>query len=283
MNLSSKSNGMIWFLAQCVTVPITVVFVRLAAEGAQVPVLIFIQNAITFALVAAGVLYKGISVKTKRLKLHIIRNCFGLGAWTCFFYAVTMMPLNSATAITFMAPLVATLMAVIFLKEKLHGHRLIGLIVGIAGMLILLRPGSEVYSLAGGLALAGVFLISVTQILMTQLNKTEASIVLVFYMALLSTITTAPYALYTWETPSADSMMWISLIAVMAIFNVYALVRALKYSQIGVLMPLDFLRLIITAILAYEVFNEKLDYMTTLGAVIILAGAVYTVRKERHV
>jgi drug/metabolite transporter (DMT)-like permease len=283
MNLSSKSKGMLWFLAQSITMPITVVFVRLAAEGAEIPVLIFIQNLLTLTLVSLGILYKGISVKTQRIKLHIIRNCFGLGSWTCFFYAVTLMPLNSATAITFMAPLVATLMAVIFLKEKLHGHRLVGLIVGIGGMLILLRPGSEVYSIAGGLALTGVFLISVTQVLMNILNRTERSIVMVFYMALISSITTAPFAIYMWKTPSAESMTWISMIAVMAIFNVYALVRALKNAQIGVLMPLDFTRLIVTAILAYEVFGEHLDYMTTLGAVIILAGAIYTVRKERHV
>ena len=283
MNLSSKNIGLLWFLAQSITVPITVVFVRFAAEGAKVPVLIFIQNFLSFVILGSFLLLKGVSVKTNRLKLHAIRNVFGLGAWTCFFYAITMMPLNSVTAITFTAPLVATLLAVIYLKEKLHGHRLHGLIIGFVGMLILLRPGSEVYSSAGVIALSGVLMVSVAQILMNILNRTESSIVVVFYMTLLSTLMSAPFAAYVWEVPTAESMFWITMIAIAAIFNVYAIVRAIKHAEIGVLMPLDFVRLIVTAILAYEIFDEKLDYMEALGAAVIIIGVIYTVRKERNV
>ena len=280
--MTDKHIGMLWFLAQCITVPITVCFVRLAAEGATVPVLIFIQNCISLALMTIYMLIKGISFKTKKLKLHAIRNVFGLGSWTCFFYAITLMPLNSVTAITFTAPIIASLMAAVALKEKIHKHRAEGLVIGFIGMLVLLHPGSEILSPIGFVAFFGVITISITQILMNVLNRTEGSVQMVFYMTFFSTLMTVPFAFFMWHTPSAESLVWITLIAIFAIFNVYALVRAIKMAGISAMMPLDFTRLIITAILAYFVFAEVPDKLTTLGAIIIIIGAIYVVKKERH-
>ena len=93
---------------------------------------------------------------------------------------------------------------------------------------------------------------------------------------------TAPFAFFMWQTPTPQSLVWIALIAIFAIFNVYALVRAIKLAGISAMMPLDFMRLIVTAILAYFVFAEVPDKLTTLGATIIIIGAIYVVKKEKH-
>jgi drug/metabolite transporter (DMT)-like permease len=131
-------------------------------------------------------------------------------------------------------------------------------------------------------AFFGVITISITQILMNVLNRTEGSVQMVFYMTFFSTLMTAPFAFFMWHTPSMQSLVWITLIAIFAIFNVYALVRAIKLAGISAMMPLDFTRLIVTAILAYFVFGEVPDKLTTLGAAIIIIGAIYVVKKERH-
>jgi drug/metabolite transporter (DMT)-like permease len=99
-------------------------------------------------------------------------------------------------------------------------------------------------------------------------------------MTLLSTLMMLPFGIYYWETPAAENIFWAFMVAAFAIFNVFAIVTALKYAGIGTLMPFDFTRLIVTAILAYFLFDERLDVLTLIGAVIILSSAIYVVRKE---
>ncbi len=281
--ISDKTKGIMWFLAQCITVPITICFVRLASEGTPLLVVILLQNIMSFLMLGGYMLVKRTSIKTKKLKLHAIRNVFGLSSWVCLFYAFNNMQLNVVTAITFTGPLVGTLLAAIFLKEKLHRHRIEGLLVGFAGMLVLLHPEAGAFNEYGLLALTGVITLCITLIIFNILNRTEKQIVIVFYMTLFSTLMIAPPALLMWQTPSMESLFWTFLIAVFAIFNVFAMVSAVKNAGIGTLMPFDFTRLVMTAILAYFVFDEKLDWLTALGAVIILSAAVYVVKQEKRV
>ena len=281
--MQTKTKGIFWYLAQCITVPITICFVRLAAEQTNLLVVIFLQNLMSVSMLGAWLAYKGVSVKTTKLKLHTIRNVFGLGSWICFFYAMTHMHLNVATAITFTGPLVGTLLAALLLKEKLHKHRIVGLMVGFLGMLVLLHPSAGALNIYGLVAFSGVILICITMIFFHILNRTESEIIIVFYMAFLSSIMMLPFGIYFWEVPTAESLFWTFLIAAFAIFNVFALVSSLKFAGIGTLMPFDFTRLITTAILAYFIFNENLDWLTAAGATIILCSAIYVVRKERHV
>ena len=269
-------------MAQCITVPITICFVRLASEGTPLMMVIFLQNIMSLAMLGSWMLAKRVSIKTKKLKLHAIRNVFGLSSWVCIFYAVNNMQLNVVTAITFTGPLVGTLLAAIFLKEKLHRHRIEGLLVGFAGMLILLHPEAGAFNEYGLLAFMGIITLCITLIFFNILNRTEKEVVIVFYMTFFSTIMIFPAAIFFWQIPSLQSCFWIFLIAAFAIFNVFAMVSAIKHAGIGTLMPFDFTRLVMTALLAYFVFGEKLDWLTALGAVIILSAAIYVVKKERR-
>ena len=280
--MNQKTKGIIWFMAQCVTVPITICFVRLASVHTPLMMVIFLQNVMSLVMLCGYMLVKRISIKTKKLKLHAIRNVFGLSSWVCLFYAVNNMQLNVVTAITFTGPLVGTVLAAIFLKEKLRRHRIEGLLVGFAGMLILLHPQAGAFNEYGLLAFMGIVTLCITLIIFNILNRTEREIVVVFYMAAFSTLMIFIPALFFWQIPDAETLFWIFLIAAFAIFNVFAMVSAIKNASIGTLMPFDFIRLVVTAILAYLVFGEKLDWLTALGAVIILSAAVYVVRKEKH-
>jgi len=278
--MTQKSKGIMWFIAQCITVPITICCVRYACDGANLMVILLIQNFMSLVMLGSYMAVKRISVKTKKIKIHVIRNIFGLGSWVCFFYAINNMPLNAATAITFTGPLVSTIVAALLIKEKLHRHRIIGLIIGFAGMLVLLHPEAGAFNEYGIYAFAGVILISITFIFFHILNQTESQLVIVFYMTLLSTLMMLPFGIYYWETPAAENIFWAFMVAAFAIFNVFAIVTALKHAGIGTLMPFDFTRLIVTAILAYFLFDEQLDVLTLIGAIIILSSAIYVVRKE---
>ena len=280
--MDQKTKGIFWFVAQCITVPITLCFVRLASEGTPLMMVILIQNVLSLAMLGSYMLVKRISIRTKKLKLHAIRNIFGLTSWVCLFYAVNNMQLNVVTAITFTGPLVGTLLAAIILKEKLHRHRIEGLLVGFFGMLVLLHPEAGAFNEYGLVAFFGIVTLCITLVFFNILNRTEKEVVIVFYMTIFSTIMILPFALMHWQIPTQESFFWIFLIAAFAIFNVFAMVSGIKFAGISTLMPFDFTRLIMTAIVAYFVFGEKLDWLTALGAVIILSAAIYVMKKEKR-
>lgn len=279
--MDQKTKGIMWFVAQCITVPVTLCFVRLASEGTPLMMVIFIQNILSLVMIGSYMAVKRISIKTRKLKLHAIRNVFGLTSWTCLFYAVNNLPLNMVTSITFTGPLIGTLMAAIFLKEKLYRHRVIGLIIGFMGMLILLRPDAGAFNEYGMIAFFGIITLCVTLVLFNILNRTEKEVVIVFYMTFFSTIMISPFAFMHWQIPTGESLFWIFLIAAFAIFNVFAMVSGIKFAGISTLMPFDFVRLVMTAIVAYAVFDEKIDWMTALGAAIILSAAIYVMKREK--
>lgn len=281
--MTNKTKGILWYLAQAITLPITICFVRLASVETPLMVVILIQNILSFLMLGSYLAVRRVSIKTKRLKLHATRNIFGLGSWVCIFYAVNHMPLNVVTAITFTGPLIGTLLAAIVLKEKLYGHRITGLLVGFAGMLILLHPDAGSFNFYSIIAFLGIVLFCITMLFFNMLNKTEKPLVTVFYMTFFSTLMISPFALMEWQMPTGESLMWIFLISAFAIFNVFAMVTALHNSSIGTLMPFDFIRLITTAVLAYFLFDEGLDVLTLIGAVIILGAAIYVARREKHV
>lgn len=280
--MSSKTKGILWFLLQCFTVSVTFAVVRFAIKDINIYTMTLIQTCIAFIMLLPVVLRFGIAnLKTQKLKLHIIRNIFGLVGVSCFYYGVTKIHLNDATALSFTAPLWTTLAAILILKEKVKRYRLIGMIVSFIGALIVLRPSGE-FDPHMLWILASVFLMGFVQVFIAQLNKTEPPIRIIFYMVFLSLFMTAPFAYIHWITPKWENIAWIFLLCCIVYINLFGVVLAYKYAEINVLMPLDFSRLIFTAIIAYLVFGEHLTPLTLIGSVVILAGIIYALHHERR-
>lgn len=280
--MPNKTKGTCWFLLQCLTVSITFLIVRFAIRDINIYTMTFIQSSIAFLMILPVILKNGIgNLKTKRLKLHIIRNIFGLVGVSSFYYGITKIPLNDATAISFTAPLFTTLAAVLVLKEKVKRYRLFGMLTSFTGALIILRP-TGAFDANMLFILASVFLMGFVQIFISQLNKTEPVLRVLFYMVFLSMIMVAPFAALNWKTPHMENIAWIFLLCCTVYINLFGIVLAYRNAEISVLMPLDFSRLIFTAIIAYLVFNEHLQLATILGSVVILSGIVYALHHERR-
>ena len=264
------------------TVPFTMVAVRFANEGTNIFTLLMLQNLFSFLIILPFVLKRGFSeLKSNRHKLLFIRTFCGFVGVMAFFYAVTKIPLNEATTIGFTNPIFTTLMAVIILREKLLNYKIIGLLIGFAGVLVVLQPEFDNFNHNFFYLIAGVFLLSIVQILIKILNRTETPFKLFFYMIVYSAVVNIPLGIYFWQTPPMASLIWIAVIGAMAFVNMYPLIVALKYADISDLMPLDFTKLIFTAIFAYFVFGEELKITTLIGSVVILSGVYFVVNKER--
>jgi len=280
--MAAKTKGILWFLLQCFTVSVTFAVVRFAIKDINIYTMTFIQSCIGFLMMLPVILKFGlVNLKTKRLKFHMVRNVFGLVGTSCFYYGVTKIHLNDATAISFTAPLFTTLAAVLILKEKVKRYRLIGMIIGFIGALIVLRP-SGAFDPNMLYILGSVFLMGFVQVFIAMLNKTEPVLRILFYMVFLSMVMIAPLAYIHWVTPKWENIAWITLLCCIVYVNLFGIVLAYKHTEINVLMPLDFSRLIFTALVAYLVFDEHLQAATLLGSVVILVGIIYALHHERR-
>ena len=251
----------------------------LSEQGLHAFQLVFFYNAVALVLLLPIVLNDGLaSLKTTRrpMKFYCLRAVFEFAAFSLSFYALTLIPLPTHTAISFMTPLFATLIAVLFMREHSTVHTWMALLTGFSGMLLITRPGMEGGAPAGGLVmLMAALVFGMCGPVIKVLTRTEAPNTIAFYMLSLTMLISIPFAASVWVMPEGSQWGWIFLIGALSLGQQILIAIALKNAPIPVLMPFNFVSLILSSLLAYFVFHELIDVWTLLGAVIIIISSIY--------
>ena len=245
--------------------------------------MVFMRNVISLLLIMAlsAWMQRGVPrFTTQKFSGHFWRGTLGCLAMELWFHSVTLMPLTLATAISFITPVFSTIIAIFFLGEKAGIRRWSAILAGFVGMLVILRPDVGGISPDAFFVLGSSLLIGVAGVVVKSLTRTESPETIVFYMALIMTVWSFFPALMFWQ-PITLPQLWLAFwIAVFSTGAHLMLARAYMRADIVVLMPLDFTRLVFTAILAYLFFGELLDTQTLIGSAIIVASTVYIAHRE---
>jgi drug/metabolite transporter (DMT)-like permease len=271
-------SAMVCFAAMSTTV-------RWASEHIETTQLVFLRNVLSFALIVSWIqLRYGRSVyQTNKLSGHLWRAGLGVMAMELWFYSLSILPINTATALSFTTPVFATLFAMWILKEKAGWRRWSAILISFIGVLIILRPDVQGISWQAGTVLVSSSLMALAGIVVKTLTRTEPPETIVFYMALFMTPLSAPLALYHWSwQPLSQPAVW-AAIGLIAFFSTAAhllIARAYARAEMVALLPFDFTRLLFTALFAYMLFGEVMDGHTLLGAAIIITSAVYIAHRE---
>lgn len=223
---------------------------------------------------------RGSRMRTGRPAMHVIRAVLGITAMFLLFSAVSLLPLAEVTALSFTAPLFATVGAAAVLHEKVGRRRWAATLIGLLGALVIIRPGAHTFSPESLVALASAAAIAAAQLSVKALSRTEDPTAMVMIMGLLMTPMSLVPALFVWTWPSAHALAWMMGMAASATLGQVALVRALATADASAVMPLDFSRLIFVSLLGWLMFGETPDGWTYAGAAIIVASTVYIGRRE---
>ena len=246
-------------------------------------VVVFFRNAFGMLVLSPFLLKNGLKTfRTARLALHGIRAGLNVMAMAFFYIGLSLTPLAKATALAFTAPLFAVMLAVLFLKERVRFTKLLAMCIGFLGALIILRPGFNFTDVGALWIIISAFIWSGTLIIIKLLARTESSMTITAYMALLLAIMSFPTALIFWQTPTIPQFIYLFIIAASGTLGQYTLTEALGRSDAQVVMPLDFMRLIWTAILGYVMFNEVPDAFVWFGATMIFASATYVAIERKN-
>jgi drug/metabolite transporter (DMT)-like permease len=271
--------GIVFICISGALFPIMNGLVKLLSAGYESPQIVWARTLghliFVLALFAPSRGVAGI-MRTTKLPWQIGRGTLLLLSTMCFFYAVQFVPLAKAASISFTAPLIVTILAVPLLGERIGLNRLLAVLVGLAGVLIVIRPGSEVFQWASLLILCSSACYGLYQILTRQVAGHDTPETSVVYSALVGTVMTSFAVPFFWTTPT--SLQDIAILSSLGIFGGlghYCVARALTYGPANVLSPFQYFQLIGSVIVGYLMFAEMPDIFTWVGAAVIVASGLF--------
>ncbi len=256
-------------------------FIKLAQEELNVFTTGFLRFFFGFLIITPYILKTKFEVfSTKNLKIHILRSALNLPAMLLGFAALAMLPLEKMTAIHFIVPIIVTILAVIFLKEKIYLYRSIALVIGFLGMLIILRPGIIDISIGIYMALISSLIWSVVIILTKKVSKDDSAITILSHQYVYMSLFSFPLVIYFWDQPSLKTIIFILCAAMSGTILHIALNHAYKLVDVTMTQPYSFLGLVFSSIIGYFVFSDKPDFYTWLGACVIFCGVLLISYRE---
>jgi drug/metabolite transporter (DMT)-like permease len=212
------------------------------------------------------------AMKTSRPLQHIGRNLVHYGAQLGWFFALTLIPLGQVVSIEFTMPIWTAILASSFLGERLTGWKILAIVLGLVGVAVIVRPGTSEINPGQLIALAAAIGFGISIAMMKSLTRTEQTVAIIFWMLVVQSAAGFFPAIELWRRPSAYAWCWIVVIAFCGTFSHFCMARAMLYADATIVVPMDFLRVPLTATAGWLIYAEPLDLYTVLGAVLILAG-----------
>ena len=278
---SGTLRGMGWMLLTGLLFVGVTGIVRHLGSDMSAPQAAFIRYAFGILLLAPILLrLRMTDLASSRLGLHAVRGLVHGIAVILWFYAMARIPIAEVTALGYTAPIFTTVGAALFLGEVLRLRRIVAVLIGFAGTLVILRPGIIEVELGALAQLAAAPLFAASFLLAKKLTETEESGTIVALMSIFVTLTLLPPALLAWRTPTWEETFWLFMTAVLATLGHYTLVRAFRAAELTVTQPISFLQLVWATLLGLYVFGEAPDLWTWVGAGIIVGSATYIAHRE---
>ncbi len=222
-------------------------------------------------------------LRTNKLAWHIGRGVVQTGAMLMFFTALSILPLAKVSALSFTSPLFTSVFAIVLLGERVRLRRTAALLIGFAGVLIIVWPGSVGIEAGTLLVLGSSALWAFALITVKRLSEFESSVTIVVYMNLTLTVLTLVPALLVWQWPTGAEFLWLFAVGAIASTAHIAMTQALRHADTTAIMPYEYTRLIWAGVLGFIVFAEVPSVLTIVGGVVIAASTLYIAFREAQV
>ena len=220
------------------------------------------------------------ALRTRNWKGHLLRAVLGLTSMILFFNAVALMPLAEVVAISFSAPLFITALSMPLLGERVGPRRWAAVAVGFVGVLIILRPGTELFQPVAFLPLTSSLFLSLAMLQVRLLTRTETNIALMAYMTAAGILATAPFLLSGWVSPTGFD--WVLFVGMGVIGGTaqYLLTQAFRKAPASLIAPLEYSGILWAGLFGYWLFGELPDRWVFVGSAIVVASGLYILHRE---
>jgi len=262
---------------------VMVALIKMVGQRLPVTQILFVrQLGMTIMLVPFLVRAFPEALHTQHLGLQITRIVFALIAMMAGFTAIVNLPLADATAIAFAKSFFVTIFAVFILKESVGVYRWSAVFVGFVGVVIMVRPGADGFSIYAVLAIIGAASAGLVMVIIRKLTRIDDASTILAYQAIGVGLVMIIPAYVQWVPPTATEWALLAAIAVVSYFAQKANILAYSYGEASLLASLDYVRLLYATLLGWLFFSELPGVNTWIGASIIVVASVYTVYRERR-
>ncbi len=277
-------RGIIWMLVSVVVASIMTLAVRKVSLELNSVQMVLYRSVIAIVLVGAAL----VLVTPLRRKLsftkpmqHIVRGILVAVATHFGFYTIATIPLATATVLFFTAPIFATLLAVIIHKETIGMRRVLAIVAGFIGAVVVLRPGFDAISLGMVTAIGSSLCFASALTMSRNLAKADGPLSTYYSSIVITALISVPIVGTDLAVPQL-SVTWAALIlvALTSMVRGVADIQAYSYAEASILAPVAYLRLVFIGVGAYLMFQETPDWQTVLGAVIIIGSTLYIAQRE---
>lgn len=249
-----------------------------------VPMVVWARYAMNLLVLTAFLAARGQLrlARTARPKIQLARGALLGSATIMFFTSLSVLPIAEAAAIGFVMPLFLALLAVPMLKERLDPGGLGAILVGLSATLVIVRPGSALFTAYALLPVGTALANALYQILTRRIAGVEPPLTSLFYGALVGTVMFSFVVPFHWATP-ASAWHWPLLVVMGLLASVghFTLIRAFDYAPVGMLAPFAYSYLVWGVVLGLAVFGDFPDGLSFAGMAVIVASGLYLANRQR--
>ena len=221
------------------------------------------------------------SIKTKKPIRHFVRAFSSVGCVVLYIFGIKHLLLSENIAIAHSAPIIAALLAVPVLGEKIGIHRILAIVIGFIGVLIIIKPGTDLFQLKSLLPIGSAFFMAAVYLSTRSLMNTETSTSIVFYYSFALLLTSIIFFPSDFIMPDAFNLTLALSLGVMGSFGHYFMSQAARHADVAVTSPFEYTSFIFVGIMGYLFFNEIPSNSVVIGAVLIIISGIYVAYRER--
>ncbi|WP_121629470.1 DMT family transporter [Tropicibacter alexandrii] len=210
----------------------------------------------------------------------LIRTSCAVGNGMCAFYAFSVLPLAQTYAILFAAPLLITLISVPMLGEKVGWRRGLAVLVGLIGVMVVLRPGSSPLSTGHFAAMGSAVLGAMASIIVRKIGREERSVVLLLYPMAANFVVVGALMIFVYKPMPLPDMGGAATISLLGFIAGLFLIAAYKTGEAAIVAPMQYSQIIWASFFGFFLFNEQVDTFTLIGSAIIIGSGIYIVARE---
>jgi drug/metabolite transporter (DMT)-like permease len=243
---------------------------------------IFLRNLLALPMIAVMVLSVGgwPALRTRHLRVHALRGLLLVCGACAFFLSLRTLPLAEATSLFFAAPIFITALSVPLLGEHVGWRRWTAVIVGFAGVLIVVRPGAAAFQPASVLVVATALLYAVAMIGTRWIDRSESVWTMMFYVVLFPMLFSGLVAPLQWQTPALSHVPVFAGIAVFGATGMTLISHAFRLAPAAIVAPFDYTALVWASLLGWLLWGEIPGIWTYAGAAVIVASGIYIIIRE---
>lgn len=219
-------------------------------------------------------------LRVRNVKLTLVRGVLLLFATMSFFTAIRYIPLADAVAISFVAPLFVVALSIPLLGERVGPRRWAAVLIGLVGVLVIVRPGFGDVHWAYGLMLFMALIFAAFVIVTRMLTRTEETMSILFYAALMGTIGTSALLPFFWQTPTLVQVGWMAAMGAIGGVSQLLMINAYKVATASTLAPFQYIQIIFAAFWGYLIFGDFPDNWVIAGGTIVIASGLYVMHRE---